>query len=79
MLMDGEAGLLCRVGDPDDLARAILETLEDPVATGRRVATATEHLRRFDPRKVTRDYEALADELASIGQKSDQRGAVDAK
>jgi len=77
MLMDGEAGLLCRVGDPDDLARAILETLDDPVATGRRVATATEHLQRFDPRKVTRDYEALADELASIGQK--RRGAVDAK
>jgi len=68
MLLEGAAGVLSRVGDADDLARAILETLADPVVTRRRTATATEHLRRFDPGTVTRSYEALAEELAAIGR-----------
>jgi glycosyltransferase involved in cell wall biosynthesis len=74
MLLGGDAGVLSKVGDPDDLARAILETLEDPVATRRRTAIATEHLQRFDPERVTRSYEALADELTAIGR--ERRGAL---
>jgi glycosyltransferase involved in cell wall biosynthesis len=75
MLLDGAAGMLSRVGDPDDLARAILETLENPATTRQRTTTATEHLHRFDPQTVTRSYEALAEELAAIGR--ERRGTFD--
>jgi hypothetical protein len=66
MLLDGEAGFLCRVNDVDDLAKTIFDALNDSSEALKRARTATRNLGRFEPRAVTSQYERLATELADV-------------
>jgi len=67
MLLEGKGGLLVPVDDVDALAHSMREILANPDAARARAAVATAHLDRFRPEQVTRQYEALARELAAIG------------
>ncbi len=67
MLVNGAAGLLTPVGEAEPMAAAILSALADPEATANRVKVALDNLYRFAPGPVTRQYEALAIEMAEIG------------
>jgi len=64
MLLNGAGGLLCDVGSASSLAEGIGEMLGNPQLRAARVETAIAHLDRFEPKNVTRQYEALAQELA---------------
>ena len=53
---DREAGLLAEPGDVASLADAIVRTLNDPIATHRRVRFARQHVERlFDTRRNVRE------------------------
>ncbi len=67
MLLEGRAGLLCPVGDTAALANAIANVLDDQTAARERSLIAEANLQRFHPVPVTRQYEALAEELAAMG------------
>jgi glycosyltransferase involved in cell wall biosynthesis len=64
MLCDGRAGLLVPVADVSALADGIERILEDGNGARERVEEAYANLGRFRPEHVTRQYEALACELA---------------
>lgn len=64
VLLDGEAGRLVPVGDPDALAAALIEVLDDDAERGRLVAAATRAVQRYDwsvvARQILRVYETVA-------------------
>lgn len=77
VLDEGEAGLLFRTGDPQDLARALLTVLREPELTARVRARAATHVRRYDWSTVTDQvltvYEmALAGSPAKVGVAEDE-------
>ncbi|HSD65724.1 MAG TPA: glycosyltransferase [Vicinamibacteria bacterium] len=64
LLGDGERGRLVPPGEPDALAGAVLETLEDSEAARRRARAGREHvLARHSSDRLVRDVEALYREL----------------
>jgi glycosyltransferase involved in cell wall biosynthesis len=67
MLLQGNGGLLCPVGDADALACGIERILDDPDGARERAEEAFSQLGRFSPERVTRQYENLARELAEEG------------
>lgn len=64
MLLHGEAGYLCQVGDINDLSEKMLFALTYPETTQHKVDVARTHLYRFEPERITRQYENLAQRLA---------------
>lgn len=72
MLLGGRAGRLVPVGDVDALTRSIEDALDAPDETRRLAEVASANLDRFRPEPVTRQYEALADELASIARRGER-------
>lgn len=66
MLLNGRAGYLCKVGDIHDLAEKILYALTHPKDTNEKMLVARQNLDRFEPKTVTKKYETLARELASL-------------
>jgi phosphatidylinositol alpha-mannosyltransferase len=64
VLVDGKAGRLVPVDDPDALAAGLVEVLEDDAARERYVEAATEAVHRYDwsvvERQIMRVYETVA-------------------
>jgi phosphatidylinositol alpha-mannosyltransferase len=64
VLVDGAAGRLVRVDDPDDLADGLIEVLENDAARQRYTAAAADAVRRYDwsvvERQIMRVYETVA-------------------
>lgn len=59
----GDAGLSFANGDDDDLARCMLELLDDPALRASQAARARERALQFAPRRFIEDYVALLDRL----------------
>lgn len=64
VLLDGEAGRLVAVDDPDALASALIEVLDDDTERERLVAAGTRAVQRYDwsvvARQIMRVYETVA-------------------
>ena len=64
VLLDGEAGRLVAVGDPDALGAALIEVLDDDAERERLVAAGTLAVQRYDwsvvARQIMRVYETVA-------------------
>ncbi|MFI2367136.1 glycosyltransferase family 4 protein [Streptomyces sp. NPDC018833] len=65
IIEDGVDGMLVPVGDAHAVARALLRLIDDEDLRRRMAAAAVRNARRFDPGVVTKQYEALFDELAA--------------
>lgn len=65
IIENGVDGLLVPVGDADAVAGALLRLIEDEDLRRSMAAAAVRSSRRFDPGVVTKQYEALFDELAA--------------
>jgi len=68
VLDDGAAGRLFRTGEPDDLARTILEALDDAAGTRERRDRATAFVRRFDWSAVTAQVLAVYEMAVAAGE-----------
>jgi len=68
VLDEGTAGRLFRTGEPDDLARAILEALGDAVGTQERRKRATAFVCRFDWSAVTAQVLAVYEMAVAAGE-----------
>ena len=73
ILRDGENGLLVPFSNPEGLARAVIETLEDPDAAGRRAEQAFRDVQPHGLETWVRGTEAIFDEALK-----ERRGMVDA-
>ncbi|MCX4823043.1 glycosyltransferase family 4 protein [Streptomyces sp. NBC_01142] len=65
IIQDGVDGLLVPVGDVEAISQALLRLIDDEGLRRRMGAAAVRNARRFDPGVVTKQYEALFDELAA--------------
>ncbi|MEU0371813.1 glycosyltransferase family 4 protein [Streptomyces sp. NPDC006283] len=75
IIQDGVDGLLVPVGDVRAVARALLRLIDDEDLRRGMAAAAWRNARRFDPGVVTKQYEALFDELAAeAAQRADIPG-----
>jgi len=63
ILLDGEAGALVPVGDPDAMAAEIVSLLRDDARRARYVAAAAGNLDRFTPRRCYEGYLRLLEGL----------------
>lgn len=70
MLLEGAAGLLCRVDDAASLAAGIESLLTDREAAMARAKIALENIYRFEPRSVVAQYETMAIETSEIAVRS---------
>lgn len=68
VLDDGAAGALFRNEDPADLARAIVEALDDPEGTAARREHARAWVRRYDWSTVTSQIEAVYEMAVAAGE-----------
>ncbi|HUT25220.1 MAG TPA: glycosyltransferase family 4 protein, partial [Sumerlaeia bacterium] len=73
ILRDGENGLLVPFSNPERLAQAVIETLEDPDAAGRRAEQAFRDVQPHGLETWVRGTEAIFDEALK-----ERRGTVDA-
>ena len=62
MLLEGEAGYLCKSDDVEEIALQLIEAIENPLKSKNKVNRAYESLYRFDPLLVTQQYEALVED-----------------
>ena len=69
VLLDGAAGMLVPVDDPDALAAALIEILSDDAARARYVEAATEAVRRYDWSVVAHDIIRVYETVAGAGIK----------
>jgi glycosyltransferase involved in cell wall biosynthesis len=65
IIQDGVDGLLVPVGDLKAISQALLRLIDDQDLRRRMGAAAVRNARRFDPGVVTKQYEALFDELVA--------------
>jgi phosphatidylinositol alpha-mannosyltransferase len=75
VLDDGAAGRLFRTGDADDLGRALVAALGDPVGTAERRGRATAFVRRFDWSAVTDQVLAVYEMAVAAGDAMGDAGA----
>jgi phosphatidylinositol alpha-mannosyltransferase len=70
VLVDGEAGRLVAIDDAADLAKGLIEVLDDDALRKRYVAAATEAVHRYDwsvvERQIMRVYETVAGSGAKV-------------
>ena len=66
MLLEGQAGYLCEVGDMEGLAEKIVYALKNKEETRSRAEFAKKNLYRFEPTTVVKKYEELALRLADM-------------
>lgn len=64
MLLNGEAGYLCEVGNINDLAEKIIYALTHKEETAKKVAIGQENLFRFNPKRAAENYQQLVLRLA---------------
>jgi glycosyltransferase involved in cell wall biosynthesis len=64
-LREGDAALVFRTDDPDDLARAVLAALADPAAAARRARTARDRLAAYTEADMWRETVALLERTAA--------------
>lgn len=75
IIQDGVDGLLVPVGDVKAISQALLRLIDDGDLRRQMSAAAVRNARRFDPGVVTKQYEALFDELlAEVAQRVDSPG-----
>lgn len=75
IIQDGVDGLLVPVGDVKAISEALLRLIDDEDLRRTMGAAAVRNARRFDPGVVTKQYEALFDELsAEAAQRVDSPG-----
>ncbi|MEN5075482.1 glycosyltransferase family 4 protein [Isoptericola cucumis] len=67
VLDDGAAGRLFRTGEPDDLARALIEALDDPAGTAVRRDRASAFVQQFDWTAVTEQVLAVYEMAVAAG------------
>ncbi|MCA5894026.1 glycosyltransferase family 4 protein [Isoptericola sp. NEAU-Y5] len=78
VLDDGAGGRLFRTGEPQDLARVLVEALGDPVGTAERRARASAFVQRFDWSVVTRQVLAVYEMALAAGEAIGVDGMPDA-
>ncbi|ACV09030.1 glycosyltransferase family 4 protein [Jonesia denitrificans] len=80
VLDNGQAGYMFRTNDPNDLARAVIEALNNPTERTQRTQRATEFVQQFDWKEVTTKiltvYEMVLSASTALGKVTEDPSAL---